>query len=571
MSINKMFLCIYSTLIFLMVVLAVISVLMMQNQDALNNAQKVRYASYLAGDELRQSSQDLTRLARTYVSTAEKKYEDMYWEVLDVRGGKKPRPDGRTIPLQKIMADLGFTEGEFARLKEAAANSDGLVWTETVAMNAVKGKFHDSQRKFTKKGEPDLNLARKLMFDDQYHRYVGEIMSPIKDFFKMLDGRTGQSVEVHVDKSRVYMWMSQVIIFILVSICVVSYFVIRRKVNLPVAVLTEEVVKIGGGDLSRTFDTSKKDEIGILSGALMKMTSELRETVEGIVGGAETLVSSSKSLSTIAGDMESGAEKASETSTTVAGAADEMSTNMDSVSSNSERASENMTMVASATEEMTATVREIAQNSERARGIAGNAVDQAKNASQKVDELGVTVKEISRVTEVITEISEQTNLLALNATIEAARAGEFGKGFAVVADEIKTLAKQTADSTQEIKTRIEGIQGATDETVTQITKISGVIAEINDIVSTIATAVEEQSATTQEIAQNVGQASVGMQEVTDNVTQSSAASGEIARGMSELNVAANEITDRSAEVSRSAGDMQRLADQLFGMMSRFKL
>ena len=72
---------------------------------------------------------------------------------------------------------------------------------------------------------------------------------------------------------------------------------------------------------------------------------------------------------------------------------------------------------------------------------------------------------ISKVTEVITEISEQTNLLALNATIEAARAGEAGKGFAVVANEIKELAKQTAEATKEIKTKIEGIQTSTSDIV----------------------------------------------------------------------------------------------------------
>lgn len=63
-------------------------------------------------------------------------------------------------------------------------------------------------------------------------------------------------------------------------------------------------------------------------------------------------------------------------------------------------------------------------------------------------------QDISKVTEVITEISEQTNLLALNATIEAARAGEAGKGFAVAANEIKELAKQTAEATKEIKIKV---------------------------------------------------------------------------------------------------------------------
>lgn len=156
---------------------------------------------------------------------------------------------------------------------------------------------------------------------------------------------------------------------------------------------------------------------------------------------------------------------------------------------------------------MTTTINEIAQNTEKANTITGEAVSEAKGASDNVDELGSAAQEISKVTETVTEISEQTNLLALNATIEAARAGDAGKGFAVVANEIKELARQTAEATQDIKRRIEGIQDSTSGTVTKIQQISKVINDVNDIVSTIASSVEEQSVTTKEIATNVAQAS----------------------------------------------------------------
>ena len=61
-------------------------------QAAATAASQSRYHSYLLADELRQSSDDLTRLARTYVVSGDAAYERQYMDILDIRNGKKPRP-----------------------------------------------------------------------------------------------------------------------------------------------------------------------------------------------------------------------------------------------------------------------------------------------------------------------------------------------------------------------------------------------------------------------------------------------------------------------------------------------
>ena len=62
--------------------------------EAVSRSNGARYTSYLLADEMRQSSDDLTRLVRTYVVTGDPQWKAQYQEVIDIRNGSKPRPRG---------------------------------------------------------------------------------------------------------------------------------------------------------------------------------------------------------------------------------------------------------------------------------------------------------------------------------------------------------------------------------------------------------------------------------------------------------------------------------------------
>lgn len=176
--------------------LLVLAFLSFWNQELLSHAQANRYESYRLANELRRSSDELTRMARTYVLTGDPAYEREYWSILAVRNGEKARPDGRTVALRALMEQQGFTPAELAKLQEAEDNSNSLVTTETIAMNAVKGRFADGRGGYTKEGEPDFELARRIMHDEKYHADKAIIMNPIADFEQMIDDRTEREVAI---------------------------------------------------------------------------------------------------------------------------------------------------------------------------------------------------------------------------------------------------------------------------------------------------------------------------------------------------------------------------------------
>ncbi len=369
-------------------------------------------------------------------------------------------------------------------------------------------------------------------------------------------------------------WLNLIAFFLVVSVAIAfNLFIISRSISRPLnnTVLMIKDIAEGEGDLTKRLEVKNQDEVGKLSSWLNTFLETLQKMIQDIATNAETLSTSSAELSDLSGLMTEGADQMSSKSNTVSTSAHEMDSAMESAASSMEQASTNTGMVATSVEEMTATINEIAQNSGKAAAITNDAVTQAGNASTKVEELGRAAQEIGKVTETITDISSQTNLLALNATIEAARAGEAGKGFAVVANEIKELASQTAEATKDIKLRVEGIQGSAVGTVTAIEEISKIINSVNEITSTIATAVEEQSVTTKEIAGNVVHVSGGIEEVNKSVSHSNKVAGQIAGDIAEVSQAAGEMSNSSSQVNMSAEKLSALADELKGMMKKFKV
>jgi len=334
------------------------------------------------------------------------------------------------------------------------------------------------------------------------------------------------------------------------------------------AIFSENMAK---GDLSGNLDVTQKDEFGTLAQSMNTMAEQWRQIVSGLGEEVAALTASSQELTGTSRSLSAGAGNAAELSSSVAAATEEMSANMNSVAAASEQAATNVNIVATAAEEISSTIQQIAGKTEQAKEITGGAVVLAQSSTDKVDALGRAAHEISKVTEVITEISGQTNLLALNATIEAARAGEAGKGFAVVANEIKALAQQTAAATGEIRAKIESIQGSTNETVSEIQQITRVINEMNGIVADIAQSVEEQTATTSEIVGNVLQAAQGISEVNENVAQSSTVAGQIAGDISEVSNVAGSLAASGQDVERNARDLAGVADTLRQMVGHFKV
>lgn len=513
MSLSSKFRVVGISIVCLMAVITTCLILLFYNQFNLNNAQQIRYQSYLLANELKQSSEDLTRLARTYTVTANLEYEKAYWHILDVRNGKAPRPDGKTIPLQKLMQQLGFTQEEFAKLKEAENNSNDLVTTETIAMNAIKGLYDDGAGNYTKKGEPDKKMAVRIMHDKKYHQDVNIIMTPIKEFEKLLDDRTKSVVERYKGIGN--------ILIVLVGI---------------MAAITTALVFL-------LITTIKK--------GMMQITDNLQTTTNSVVSTSV--------------EMNSIGQQISEASTEQASSVEETSASLEEISKMVENNVQNSEVATKLSNE----VKGAAEDSNHSMNRLISSMDEIIVSNDNIQELVKVIGEIGKKTAIIHKIVFQTKLLSFNASVEAERAGEHGRGFAVVAQEVGNLAQMSGKAAEEITEIVDVSQKKAEDIASENKKkvesghtlvkdTAGILKEITSKSNDMNNNIKQVLEASQEQSRGIKQITIAMSEI-DRGTQNNSQTSQQAAALGDaLNQYSQHLNEQVMALSQFVGKTEGL-------------
>ncbi len=553
-----------------------------------------RYQSFLLANELRQSSDDLTRMARTYVVTGDPEFERQFHAVLAIRNGEaprplhyeriywdfvaagdlQPRPDGETIALTELMRQAGFSDAEFAKLAEAQANSDALVHREEVAMHAVKGLFQDAQGQFTVQGEPDFELARQLMHDADYHAFKAEIMRPLDDFFVLLDTRTAN--EVAAAQHRSQQAYGQIIIVILVTmiggllVMWLLYHWLQRQLGGEPAYVRSVVETIADGNLGAPIVRQHNDDHSVLM-AMDTMKHNLAGMLSEMDTHAAELEQSAKQLADTAGVMVRSGLARDHANQSIATAIEQMASSVAEITSTMEELSASSTQIADHSQSVVEVARRTLDSShagtEAMQQLLGrmNEIDSdnQKNLAEIVA-LGTRSKEISQFMNLIDAVVDQTKLIAFNAALEASSAGESGKRFSVVAAEIRRLADSVSESTREIEGKMQNIQDV----------IGRLVLASEKSATTIAAGLAASQSTAKildEIEQAAGQTTSAAQKISLSTQQQKTASSQVVQALREIADASAHTNQAVHRVSNISGTLLTMSTTMRTLFERFQL
>src|SRR5271169_6627324 len=313
--------------------------------------------------------------------------------------------------------------------------------------------------------------------------------------------------------------------------------------------------QVARGDLTLRGKVTN-DALGNVSDSINYMLDNFTKVLERVRKAAMEVTACSNNILVAADEMQAGATQQDQEITNTSSAVEELTVSMKQVSNNAEASAEAARRALDAAEQGNRAVRDTLEGMQRIRASV-------QATAKKIKSLGDRSLEISEIINVINDITEQTNLLALNAAIEAARAGDAGRGFAVVADEVRKLAEHSRSATKDIAALIKAIQAETNEAV--------VVMEDGTREVEVGAGLADQAGKALEaISSVVRQSAELVQEISLASKQQVRGTEGVANAMQIISGITRQTTQGARQTASTVGNMVKLSEQLNEALAQFR-
>lgn len=376
------------------------------------------------------------------------------------------------------------------------------------------------------------------------------------DFALIAKYGTAESNEVTASSSRA-IWVSSGLTGLIVLLCALTGMILAREIVPRLAHLKEALESMATKDMTASIRVTGTDEIGMLGDSFNKSVASIREVLESVAHGSDTLSAATTQISARSVQSAGNAHAQSSKTNQIAAAAQEMTATIGEISHNAENAAAASRSSAETAEQGGSIMQAAAATMEQIAAASSSVSDKMTSLARRSEEIG-------KVVNVIQEISEQTNLLALNAAIEAARAGEHGRGFAVVAGEVRRLAERTKGATEEIAGTIRSIQEETRSTLE-------VMEQSRTAVETGMRETGRARTSLEAIIESSKQVEHQINLIATAATEQTSAAGEISESAGQISQLSSETAQGAEEAVEALKNLASLAGDLDGMIRQFRL
>lgn len=365
--------------------------------------------------------------------------------------------------------------------------------------------------------------------------------------------RTQKTQDSITDSSKIAILLSAILIIVVAFV-----FMLLIGIMKSIPAINQALEKITQGELNHDdINLKRNDEIGDLANNITMMKQSLRSIMQKISSATTELHQTASSYTNHMNEMLG-------CMSTQKGELDQVATAMTEMSSSAVEMANHAKNSSEATRNATQQVIEGNSIVIDSSNTINRVADEIKEAAAAISELSDQSQQIGTILDVIRDIAEQTNLLALNAAIEAARAGDQGRGFAVVADEVRTLAQRTQKSTEQIQEMIEKLQNTAQNA-------SKMIQHDEEESHASVDKIKQASDKIESVKDSIQQIDGMSAEIASAALQQSSVAEEMTRNISNIYTACEHNTDDTQKLSVASQQLDQLANNLSGMVQKFKI
>ena len=452
-----------------------------------------RFYTALLMDELRKSFEEQTRQARNFAATGSAPAHTAYFRALAKRRGEEPRPayaliaPGQRRGLLDLLGEHGITYGEFTLLEQAIALSGTLAALEAKAKNAVKGIFLDAAGQFTIHGEPDMELARSLVFGSAYYAGLEKVMAYANEFEYMVNTRTQRAIDNAVARKNaaiIIFALAFVFIFLLAAINLVYN---RKFVAGPISSLTEKIKHMNENDLIHGININMRH-----NNELSDLVNYFNETLGKITALIVTVRKEADSLAKVGGDLAHNMNETTAAMNEVSARIQSIKTRMFSKGASVKQANVSIGNITANMNNPNIIRAEKQFSTVSGYCHRGNGRNGLTEVIEEIQAIARESEDLMEINAVMQNIANQAGFLSMNHAIEAAhkeaRADEAGKGFAAIDDEIRKLAESSSEQSKTIGTVLKKMKSSIDKITLSTFDVS---RKFEIIVNNIRTAAEQ--------------------------------------------------------------------------------
>jgi len=471
-------------------------------------------------------------------------------------------------------------------------DSEGLLLTNTIkGDNIEKLALKDGiETEATNILSDSINSGDLTFVETRnYKGYGEEQVIGTLSIVKIGDSFSGLVIEVEEDEaygSIIDLRRSLlIVIMIIIGMVMLLTTKMAKSISNPISEVIKRTNELAEYNLSGDINTDKikrKDEIGDLERAILKIRNNLKDIIKAVGESAGEVAFSSEELRINSLNSSEALDLVAKAISEIAEASLKQTKNAAESSEKSRELSlvisedvQNLKEMTSATKEVEALVEEGLEIIRNLTEITRESSEANQRVHFNISRSSKSSREIEEASKLITNIADKTNLLALNAAIEAARAGEHGRGFAVVADEIRKLAEQSKVSTKIIDEIVNNLQKDNIEVVTTMENLINIsIEQVNSVkltrdkyveIAESMRGVESKVTTLNQSSSKIDNMRI---EVEDNILRLAAVTEEnseniklVAESMEEQTAATEEITSASESLDGLAKHFKTLVEQ----------